>query len=74
MFFHGCINSKFSSDNWSGAFTVGELLTGADSGAVYQLKAIEKDNTVSGYPDNDEIELEADNIIDFTENNPFGEF
>ena len=58
--------------NWSGAFTVGELLTGADSGAVYQLKAIEKDNTVSGYPDNDEIELEADSILDFSEGNPFG--
>jgi len=58
--------------NWSGAFTVGELLTGAESGAVYQLKAIQTDNTVSAYPDNDEIELEGDNILDFSESNPFG--
>ena len=26
------------------------------------------------FASNDEIELEADNILDFTENNPFGEF
>ena len=58
--------------NASGDFTVGELLTGAESGAVYQLKAINKDNEVSAYPDNDQIQVQAAGILDFSESNPFG--
>ena len=58
--------------NATGEFIIGETLVGSQSGASYQLKSIQTDNTVNKYPENNEIELEADTIIDFSESNPFG--
>ena len=58
--------------NTTGDFIAGEDITGAESGAAYQLKGEELDNTVSQYPDNLEIETQADSILDFSEKNPFG--
>ena len=58
--------------NTTGDFIVGEDITGSESGAAYQLKAEQLDNTVSEYPDNLEIETQADSILDFSEKNPFG--
>jgi len=55
-----------------GFFTAGELVIGQESGATYMLSAQEEFDLVSGFADNDNIELEADGIIDFSENNPFG--
>ena len=56
----------------SGEFTIGENLVGEESGATHALRVIETDNLVDPYADNDNIELEADQILDFTESNPFG--
>ena len=58
--------------NTTGDFIAGEDITGAESGAAYQLKSEQLDNTVSEYPDNLEIETQADSILDFSEKNPFG--
>jgi len=58
--------------NTTGDFIAGEDITGAESGAAYQLKIEQLDNTVSEYPDNLEIETQADSILDFSETNPFG--
>ena len=51
---------------------MGENITGSESGAVYQLKVEQDDNTVDEYPSNLEIENAADDILDFSETNPFG--
>ena len=58
--------------NVTGNFRIGEVVTGSESGASYQIRVENSDNIVNQYPENDEIELEADNILDFTESNPFG--
>lgn len=55
-----------------GTFTPGELIIGQESGAQYVLSGQEEYDLVSGFADNDNIELEADGIIDFSTSNPFG--
>lgn len=57
----------------TGAFAVGESITGNESGAVYSMKNQESDDLLNAFADNDTIETAADNILDFTERNPFGE-
>ena len=56
----------------SGDFIVGETLLGGTSGAsrVLRLRDIEPDNVE--FADNFTIETEADAILDFSEQNPFG--
>lgn len=56
----------------SGTFKSGELIVGQESGASYKLRTLKSDNIVDPYADNDNIEDAADNIIDFSEKNPFG--
>ena len=56
-----------------GDWTAGEIITGADSGAVYKLGSIQEFDLVTPYADNDTIETESLGIIDFTETNPFAE-
>lgn len=55
-----------------GGFTEGEFIVGA--GGSYKVYSIETDDIYDAYASNDEIETEADNVIDFSERNPFGEF
>jgi len=55
-----------------GYFQVGEVLTGQDSGAKYVIGGTNDDDLVDPYADNDNIEIEADAIIDFSQSNPFG--
>ena len=57
----------------NGTFTSGETITGQDSGAVYTLSTVDTDDLIDPYADNDNIESEADGILDFTQRNPFGE-
>ncbi len=57
----------------TGDFVVGEVIVGA--GASYRIAEIQ--SSVDGdrdYAQNETIEFEADQIIDFSERNPFGEF
>jgi len=53
-----------------GDFVVGEQIVGAASSASYKLSSSSFPET--GFVANEEIEGEADAIIDFTERNPFG--
>ena len=58
-----------------GTFVEGETITGSDSGAVWTTETfstLEDPNT--DYDDNKYIEQGADEILDFTEKNPFGEY
>ena len=58
----------------TGQFLRGETITGSRSGAQYVL-SVGIANTVSDkYDHSNEIEDEADQILDFTESNPFGLF
>ena len=52
-------------------FFPGETVTGAVSGASYSIENTGI-STANKYNQNDEIEEEADLILDFTESNPFG--
>ena len=57
-----------------GTFTNGELIVGAASSATYAVDFHTNDDTYDKYTDNDDIETEADLILDFTESNPFGNY
>jgi len=56
----------------NGNFALGEAIVGA--GASYKVLSINVDNTSDAFAENFEIEQQADQILDFTEINPFGEF
>jgi len=55
-----------------GDFTPGEIIVGQESGARYTLREEEEYDLVSGFAENDTIQSEANQIIDFSQNNPFG--
>lgn len=55
-----------------GSFVNGDVITGAASSAFYKLRTITTDNTLDPFSENAIIEQEADQIIDFSERNPFG--
>jgi hypothetical protein len=57
-----------------GVFKPGEIIVGSASSAMYTLKNISKSQFADKYEENDEIEKEADFIIDFSESNPFGNY
>ena len=56
----------------AGEFTRGETITGQTSGAAYKLRIADAQPADDGFADNINIETEADAIIDFSEQNPFG--
>jgi len=53
-------------------FFPGELVVGTESGAAYPIQYHDKKTPLDKYSQNDEIEEEADLIVDFSESNPFG--
>lgn len=62
-----------------GNFALGETIvgfgtTGGGSNANYKLKSIVVDDVYDSFANNEEIEQEADSIIDFSQNNPFGDY
>jgi len=57
-----------------GTFTPGEIVVGSASSARYSLKNVSKSEFADKYEQNDQIEEEADLIIDFSESNPFGNY
>jgi len=57
-----------------GKFTPGESIVGAASSASYILKSYDTNSHEESYDTNEEIETEADSLLDFTESNPFGEY
>ena len=61
--------------NRTGTFATGESLTGDSSSAVWVVSTFDTlEDTNAEYDDNRVIEDAADNIIDWSEGNPFGEF
>ena len=57
----------------SGSFVIGETIVGA--AASYRILSVGDDHSTDiPFAANDEIETEADEILDFSERNPFGEF
>jgi hypothetical protein len=58
----------------NGQFSAGETIVGSASSATYILKSYDNNSYEESYDINEEIETEADNILDFTESNPFGEY
>ena len=63
-------NRTLKVGNLTGNFDVSEAILGEDSGASYKLSAYTTDE--SGFASNEEIEIDADAIMDFSEGNPFG--
>jgi len=63
-------NSKLEISSQSGSFQIGEYIVGSASSASYML--LSSTYSEDGFTSNNEIETEADNIIDFSETNPFG--
>lgn len=55
-----------------GEFIAGENIVGSASSASHYLRSIDVYPAEDGYTSNSEIETEADQIIDFSEGNPFG--
>ena len=58
--------------NISGTFKTSETLTGSSSGAAHLIRLIDLTNFDDGFGENDEFEIQADAILDFSEGNPFG--
>ena len=57
----------------TGDFLINEILMGSDTGSQVTINSFDPiDSTDDKYYDNVEFELEADDILDFSESNPFG--
>lgn len=55
-----------------GDFTPGEIIVGQESGAKYTIRVEEEYDIISGFAENDIIQSESNQIIDFSQQNPFG--
>jgi hypothetical protein len=58
----------------TGKFGIGEVVVGSISSARYVVRSYNTESYDNPYDVNEEIEAQADNIIDFTESNPFGSY
>ena len=56
------------------AFFPGEVIKGLDSGASWLVQVYTADDTYDKYTENDEFESLGDDLVDFSESNPFGTF
>ena len=74
------VNKWNSGESWvelsafDGEFQTGETLTGSDSGFTINITTFDELNIKDAYADNLDFETLGDNLLDFTEVNPFGEF
>ena len=58
----------------NGTFDTNELICGYDSNAKWSVASFDTLDMTDSFSENRQLEDEADDIIDFTEKNPFGEF
>jgi hypothetical protein len=58
----------------SGTFYEGEDLVGAASSATFAISSYDRWDTYDPYAQNDEIQQIADQIVDFSASNPFGNY
>ena len=74
------VNLWNTTESWvelrafNGEFQTGETLTGSDSGFTINITTFDELNIKDAYADNLDFETLGDNLLDFTEVNPFGEF
>ena len=66
------VTSELEISNITGSFVSGETVVGTASSASYEIRRVDTNINEDGYSQNDTIETEADEIIDFSEFNPFG--
>ena len=57
-----------------GTFVPADIIVGSASSARYSVDYIQNAKFEDKYEDNDQIEREADLIVDFTDKNPFGNY
>ena len=65
-------NSTLDIGTVAGTFVKGETIVGATSGATHVISVVHTTMNDDGFADNDNIEIKADSILDFSETNPFG--
>ena len=58
----------------TGIFYKGESIVGSASSATWTVENHDENSYEATWDTNEEIESEADDILDFTESNPFGEY
>ena len=58
----------------TGKFSAGEIIVGSASSATYIVKSHDLDSFEQSFDSNEDIETEADSLIDFSEGNPFGDY
>ena len=58
----------------TGEFSPDEVVVGSISSARYVVTNYNSESYDNPYDSNEEFELEADNILDFSESNPFGTY
>lgn len=66
------INRELKVSIVNGNFALGEFVVG--SAATYKIYSINVDENYETFASNQEIEEESDQILDFSETNPFGDF
>ena len=65
---------KLDLRNISGEFVANTVIRGVESNAAYTMVSVDEMDNVSDLIDNNrQIQTEATQVLDFTENNPFGE-
>lgn len=64
---------KLTLRNIKGSFATGVLIQGTVSGSLWTLESGNpQENAIDRFDENELVETEADNILDWTETNPFG--
>mgnify|MGYP003131478057 FL=1 len=58
----------------TGEFYSGEVLVGSASSAQYIIDSHDLDSFDQAFDSNEDIETEADSLLDFSESNPFGQY
>ena len=58
----------------TGKFYSGEVLVGSASSAQYIIDSHDLDSYDQVFDSNEDIETEADSLLDFSESNPFGQY
>ena len=66
------VTNTLEISNANGEFVIGENIVGSASSASHYLRKVDTFVVKDGFAANDEIEQEANLIIDFNEKNPFG--
>lgn len=66
--------ANVSSNVQNVSFYPGEVVVGSSSSAYYKLAEYDSEDLNDPFAENKDIETEADEILDFSESNPFGNY